>query len=346
MYYVKEEDIGLAGMALVDSMSVVDEMVLKYESKQCIFITVVRENSELPAGVNSISVEEQIPISEVRVHVVYSVDEGGVIFQTQQSQVDSEYLYQCTQQSNTTSLAKGKEIAPADSCYVSENRVADIWDDDTAGTEDEDEDVSGGSVDEEDGSEAEVCFYNGESRPAENERKRRADEAELNEMIINLKKKKMLISDNDSENEELFVLSDTSSDDCMPIQTLKKLPVKRGPTTRSHCSQASKPLPDYIPDEGFVEEEDSDDCFPELAHILPCGRKTRAKKMQARLWYDEGRASPEEQICLKLCFTDVYQFRRALKQMHIAQLRNYKLHRNYKDRVIAKCKHSPETQMN
>ena len=98
------------------------------------------------------------------VHVVYSVDEGGVIFQTQQSQVDSEYLYQCTQQSNTTSLAKGKEIAPADSCYVSENRVANMWDDDSAGTEDED--VSAGYVNEEDGSEAEVCFYNGEYRHA------------------------------------------------------------------------------------------------------------------------------------------------------------------------------------
>jgi hypothetical protein len=59
--------------------------------------------------------------------------------------------------------------------------------------------------------------------------------------------------------------------------------------------------------------------------------------MKARMWYDELRLQPEEQLYLKLCFVDVYQFRRALQQLHIAQLRNYYLHRNCKDKVIAKC---------
>uniref|UniRef100_A0ACD5WCU9 Uncharacterized protein n=1 Tax=Avena sativa TaxID=4498 RepID=A0ACD5WCU9_AVESA len=71
--------------------------------------------------------------------------------------------------------------------------------------------------------------------------------------------------------------------------------------------------------------------------MLSSGRKSKAKKMKPRIWYDEGRILDEQQICLKMCFLDVYQFRNALQNMHIAQLRNFRYHRNCKDRIIAMC---------
>jgi hypothetical protein len=82
---------------------------------------------------------------------------------------------------------------------------------------------------------------------------------------------------------------------------------------------------------------DDDDGFEAMKFVLPVGRNTRAKKQKPRMWYDEMRLQPEEQLTLKMCFVDVYQFRRALQQLHIAQLRNYYLHRNCRDRIIAKC---------
>jgi hypothetical protein len=91
-------------------------------------------------------------------------------------------------------------------------------------------------------------------------------------------------------------------------------------------------------DEGKDELlSDDNDGFEAMNFVLPNGKKSRAKKMKARMWYDERRFQPDEQLCLKLCFVDVYQFRRAVQQLHIAQLRNYYLHRNCKGRVIAKC---------
>jgi hypothetical protein len=74
-----------------------------------------------------------------------------------------------------------------------------------------------------------------------------------------------------------------------------------------------------------------------MKFVLPVGRKTRTKKQKPRMWYDECRLQSEEQQTLKMCFVDVYQFRRALQQLHIAQLRNYYLQRNCRDRITAKC---------
>ena len=70
---------------------------------------------------------------------------------------------------------------------------------------------------------------------------------------------------------------------------------------------------------------------------LPSGRKRVLKKAKQRLWYDETRADPHQKICLRLCFTDVKQFRRALRTFHVAQLRNFGYHRNSDQRIIAHC---------
>jgi hypothetical protein len=99
MYYVKEEGLGVKGMAFLDGMAKVDAMVDQYEQKRCCSITVIRGIDELAASVNvaAIIVEEKLPISEVGVPVVYSVDNDGVLFGSQPSASDSEYMYLCTQ---------------------------------------------------------------------------------------------------------------------------------------------------------------------------------------------------------------------------------------------------------
>jgi hypothetical protein len=71
--------------------------------------------------------------------------------------------------------------------------------------------------------------------------------------------------------------------------------------------------------------------------VLPRGKKSKDEKNIPRKWYDESRLQLEEQLCLKLCFVDVYQFRRVVLQLHIAKLGNYYYAQNWKDRVIAKC---------
>jgi hypothetical protein len=67
---------------------------------------------------------------------------------------------------------------------------------------------------------------------------------------------------------------------------------------------------------------DDDDGYEAMKFVLPVGRKTRTKKQKPRMWYNECRLQSEEQQTLKMCFVDVYQFRRALQQLHISQLRN------------------------
>ena len=79
-------------------------------------------------------------------------------------------------------------------------------------------------------------------------------------------------------------------------------------------------------DDGFVRQ-----------FVLPSRNKRNIKKTQKRKWYDPDIAFPEEQFDNKLCFKDVYEFRVALRNYHIAQLRNYQFHRNSPKRVIVKC---------
>jgi hypothetical protein len=148
------------------------------------------------------------------------------------------------------------------------------------------------------------------------------------------------------EEDELFYESESESDSskCI-IEPERKKPKNPGPTTRSHCGEGSSSKhEDYVPyseelSEDYVNDlpSDDDDCFEAMKFVLPVGRNTRAKKQKPRMWYYEMRLQPEEQLTLKMCFIDVYQFRRALQQLHIAQLRNYYLHKNCRDRIIAKC---------
>ena len=65
MYFVKEKDIGVAGMEELDGMSKVEQMIELYEEKKCINISVIKRGSSLPVNINKPAVEEQIPISEI-----------------------------------------------------------------------------------------------------------------------------------------------------------------------------------------------------------------------------------------------------------------------------------------
>ena len=148
----------------------------------------------------------------------------------------------------------------------------------------------------------------------------------------------------DTEEEDIFANTDNDGDDVSqpmpePIKR-KKLPLRKGPTERSHFSQQSTTPADYLPsdDEGDSEfNADDDDGFEVMSWVQPKGRKSRAKKREKRNWYDENRQEPHDQLCLKMCFTDVYQFRTAVENLHITQLKNYTKHRNCKDRVIFVC---------
>ena len=51
--------------------------------------------------------------------------------------------------------------------------------------------------------------------------------------------------------------------------------------------------------------------------------KRRPKKKEDMIWYDEKAEKSHEQICEHLCFENVYQFRIALRQLHVVQLRNF-----------------------
>ena len=68
--------------------------------------------------------------------------------------------------------------------------------------------------------------------------------------------------------------------------------------------------PDDLPD------SDDDGFVPKW--VLLSGQKRRVKKLKKRVWYDESRADAHQQFALKLCFIDVYQFRIALRNYHIA----------------------------
>jgi hypothetical protein len=251
-------------------------------------------------------------------------------------------LYLCTQQSNIDD--KGKK-------NVDEQREA------AAGcTDDEEEEIAEGCSDDEqqqiaeDREESSDDDQDGDFMEEDEVETESDEESELNEKLIDLKKRKRAGSKQlceDEEAEDIFCDSDNSDDsDCEVLQetvavTKKKLPVRKGPTTRSHCSQQSTTPADWLPSDdegqdGDLDPED-DDGFETMSWALPKGRKSRAKKMDPRVWYDESRLHPEQGLCMKMCFQDVYQFRRALQTLHIAQLRNFRYHRNCKDRVMAVC---------
>ena len=63
MYYVREKDIRVAGMELLDGMAKVEKMLKQYEKKKVLSLTVISRNSQLPLGINSM--EKNSPLYPV-----------------------------------------------------------------------------------------------------------------------------------------------------------------------------------------------------------------------------------------------------------------------------------------
>ncbi|KAM3349245.1 hypothetical protein ACQJBY_022378 [Aegilops geniculata] len=80
-----------------------------------------------------------------------------------------------------------------------------------------------------------------------------------------------------------------------------------------------------------------DDGFEPAISVAPKCKKSRAQPLPTRVWYDEGRFLGGEQLCLHMCFVNMHQYRRALKNYHILQSRDYMYLRNDRDRVNVCC---------
>ena len=163
--------------------------------------------------------------------------------------------------------------------------------------------------------------------------------------------KEQLHYEGDTEVEELFDIEEDEEEDSEkekepPMKAAgkkrQKLPVRRGPTTRTHSNVLEDLKPDFRPssdeeDTGLLLDSE-DDQFEPLAFVLPKGRKSRAMKRPARIWYNEKLEQPHQQLCMHMCFKNQQQFRDALLSLHITQARNFRYHRNSDKRIIVCCK--------
>ena len=249
---------------------------------------------------------------------VYVVDDEGFVVESEGGTVGSQTEanpYVCTQES--INVDKGKAVE-----------------------EPYDEDNGSGSD-----------FDMGEADFAIREEMRSKEDEELAEKLEEMRRSRedpLLHCEGDTDIEDIFVEEDDQANEPTPepITEPKKKrnkKVRPGPTTRSHSGVVIDDILNYIPSSdqeegGFLKEED-DDGFQPLFWVVPKRGKSRAKKMPPRNWYDERRLQPHEQLCLKMCFRDVEQFRNAMINLHIAQSRNYIYHRNSNVRVTVQCIH-------
>ncbi|XP_044411594.1 uncharacterized protein [Triticum aestivum] len=312
MFYMKEEGKGAAGMQVIDSEESVEEMLDHYAEEKVLNITVIKANEPNPGEFNRANiVEEQVPINNVGDSNIISIDEAGVLFPISiEDPVEELYAmpiavvepgeeaaYINTQQSMTLKKAKGKEklqedVRPSDDeGFVDLNWCEEKEEEHDIGNEEEDEIIE----------------------KLKQKRKQREDPMHHFEGDIEVEEMCPEAKDSDTEPET-------------PLpQTFKKVG-KAGPTTRSHHEADIEVIPDFIP-------SDDSACFPgdygisesddESGLPLPCGRKSQAKRARTRIWYDESKPDAHDQLCLSMCFTDVYQFRRALRNFHIRILRNF-----------------------
>ncbi|CAM0873900.1 unnamed protein product [Alopecurus aequalis] len=343
MYCVKEKGIGLQGVELLDRMDKVESVLKCLEKKKILNLTVIRENTELPPGFNLEAVEAQLQLSEP---VKMFVDLEGVshisdeITPAQLFPVAMDYsdvIFLGTQQS--TSHIPGKKLFGVQ--------------------DDSDTDSHADSEGESEGD-----FYDmGEYKPGDHEKgvaeelelinalkKKKAIDPEREAILNELEKQKKAREDpflnyeGDTDVEELY--EEETGSECEDVAEPeyfkgKQIVVNPGPTSKAHHEPACKKNMDFRPssDEdsspGDLGDSDDDGFVPK--HLFTSGRKSRSKKPKVRVWYDETRENPDDQLCKKMCFTDVYQYRRALRHLHVSQLRNFTYHRNNKDRVIAVC---------
>jgi hypothetical protein len=250
---------------------------------------------------------------------VYAIDNEGQLLSSQAgSNVGSQFPYMSTQKSRN--VEKGKAI-----------QNDDAQDD------------------------ANIFFDMGEADSAAMEELRRKEEMKISEKIEDMRRIRedpFLQCEGDTNIKDSYVLADLNEHENEAANEPKLEPelehvkkkhktVKRGPelTTRCHSFVQIDDILDYMPSSkeyefhGFLKDEDY---FQPITMVPPKGRKSRRKKIPPRKWYDEKRLQPQEQLCLKMWFTNLQQFRNALIDLYISQIRNYMYHSSSIS-IIVKC---------
>jgi hypothetical protein len=108
IYYVKEKGKGVEGMNCVDTMAKMQSMLQLYDESKVLNLTVIRQNSPFPLGLNSEEVQEEevndCPLSVDNHGVTYNSEDEGVYLVAMDY---SDVIYLGTQQS--CNIDKGKE---------------------------------------------------------------------------------------------------------------------------------------------------------------------------------------------------------------------------------------------
>ena len=359
MYYVRDPGVGVSGMEELTDDDKVEEMLddLVIKGQKVVNITVIRSDAPRPSDLNIGPVcEEQVPLSEIGVPVVYEIDTAGVLFPspTKPQQVPVQVIN--TQESTflKQKCAPVPEFAMERHEYFME--------------QDQDQEQIEQLMEQKRNEEIEKFGKRGEEKEKYKAAKRKLPELMAEDftdsdsdtdlladedIIARLEATKKHRDDplhhieGDTDVDEPYEADEEEEEEKAPEEEEEGSSIggskRKGPTTRSHSSLDEIIEEDWFPssDEesnpGDLSEEDNDGAQIPCVK-LPAGRKSRAKKRKPRVWYDEQRENPEEQFMKKLCFLDVTQFRRALLNFHISQNRNHAFHRNCPDRIIAVCK--------
>ena len=318
MFYVKEQGIGEQGMEVIDTMGKIEEMLALNESGKVVNIIVLKKNATWPEGLN---MPEDLPV-QINQPVVIAVDTDGSTYISE----DEEFLfpvamdcYDCiyvgTQQS--TNIEKGKEELAL--------QVQVLSDDEHTILEEEMQ----------------------QFEKLRKQKREREIDSETEEIMKQLEKEKLKRKDvflryeGDTDVEEFFQAESDSDSDMEIAEEEYFEEKKKGRAPKSHYLSEEEDFIDFVPscDEEMspsdIGSSDDDGVVKKLKSRS--GRKNKLKKLKKRIWYDPNRANPHEQFCKKLCFTDVVQFRLALRSFHIAQLRNFKYQRNDSGRIIVNC---------
>ena len=329
------------GMELVESNRKIYELLDYFEHTKILNLIVKRGRPAVPkeklhvnkiatkAGGSLVRYADPV-VYDMSPPPVYVVDNEGSVIASQTGFYNTN-PYVSTQESTNWAAEKGKAIE--------EPVVQDVSSGDEAADAMEEAEFDG-------------YFSMGEAEFDAMEAMRSKEEAEFAEIFEERRKLRedpVLHCEGDTDIEDLFVTEDNSALVVEPVPACEpeknKRKKRKGPTLRSHSSVPVEQYVDYIPstdedrDPGFLSDSD-DDCFQPLSMVPPKGgRKSRAKKMKPRMWYDDRRRNPHEQLCLKMCFINAQQFRDALISLHIAQSRNYAYHRNSNVRVTVHCIH-------
>jgi hypothetical protein len=220
IYCVKEEGKGLEGMELIENNEQIYKLLAQFESTKVLKLHVQRgrppcakkviaEDSDLAGqqhGSCLINYQAAV-VYDVSPPFVYAVDDDGQVFE---SQVQSNNPYMCTQESNNFSKAKPIVL-----------------------DEEDDLDHSDSSYDS-------VDIDMGVADLGHIEEMRKKEERYVAEKIEMRRKRldPLLCCEGDSDIEDIFVAAEDKGIEHEPspkADKKKKLPVRRGPTTRYHA---------------------------------------------------------------------------------------------------------------